>query len=158
MSFFNPKSVKQISISKPRSILQTKEPKPGPSKTSIISLDQQPLIANPIPMPPSNPNNTTPINQKKDPNLNISCPFETQLKTQCAESVNMPKASKPFGEEFMSVGGGAFTQDRRRSKKTHKKGNQSMNLRSDVVQQGDANMIDDFDLQTLDLGDSEIKT
>ena len=156
MSFLNPKSVKQISISKPKSILQTKEPKPGQSKTSIISLDQQ-LIANPTSIPSTPPHNTCPINPNQNPYPSTSYPFEKQLENHCPESVNMPKASKPFGEEFMSVGGGALTQDRRRSKKTQKKGNQSMNSRSDVAKQGDANMIDDFDLQTLDLGDSEIK-
>jgi hypothetical protein len=89
----------------------------------------------------------------------MKMPFDQK----CAESEHNYMKSKGFADEFMSVREDYKTvqPNVRRSKQKHKKGNKSMNLRNEPGlgnQLAQMNMINDFDLKTLDLGDSDIKT
>lgn len=65
-----------------------------------------------------------------------------------------------LANEFMSVRAGKIKKPKQKSKATHKKGNKSMNLQNQTTgnQLYGMNAFPDFDLQTLDLGESDVKT
>jgi hypothetical protein len=87
---------------------------------------------------------------------------DVSVTKNCAESEKNIN-NRVLKDDFMSVkiDGKGIDGTNKKIKKTHKKGNKSMNLRGDQISGNQIvgmKMIDDFDLQTLDLGDSEIKT
>jgi hypothetical protein len=142
LEYLNPKSVKQI----------------------LVSYTQQNKNANLIRKPKKNNktslNYITPKNEDNKDDSNNS--RHASMNKQCAESEKNDK-QRILKDDFMSVKieGIANANMNKKNKKTHKKGNKSMNLKTETVSGNQIigmKMMDDFDLQTLDLGDSEIKT
>ena len=142
MEYLNPKSVKQIIVSNTQPIEPIHQIKP------IISTNKTSLNY---------------INPKLDDSRDLSDHSkDASVKKNCAESeknINI----KVLKDDFMSVkiGGNGINMTNKKLQNLHKKGNKSMNLRGQKIpgnQIVGMKMMDDFDLQTLDLGDSEIKT
>lgn len=87
---------------------------------------------------------------------------KASLSKKCVESEKNICANeqKVLRNEFMSVKAEPVDQGsaKLRLATRHKKGNKSMNLRNEGNQIRDMKILGDFDLQTLDLGNSEVKT
>ena len=135
LTLINPKSVKQIKLS------QTQPNEPITQLREIIKINKTSL-------------NCVDQISKQEENE------KEKMEKKCAESEKNVR-DKILKEEFMSVRGDQPNENLKgRAGKTHKKGNKSMNLRPEPSgnQLLGMNVFDDFDLKTLDLGHSEVKT